>query len=250
MEIITVNQENIEQEHICCAMSKGATNKKEWLKERFKDGLVFKRIDAKAKVFIEYIPTNKAWCPINGDTYMHINCFWVSGKYKGQGFSNQLLEHCINDAKQLGMVGITVLSSKKKKPFLSEGSYLEYKGFKIADSAYPFFELYYLPFTNDAPVPTFKECAKKGMIEDEGMVLYYSDQCPFTNQYVSIVDALAKTYGTSITLHKIETVEQAKQCPSAVTTYSFFHHGRFVTNEIFSAKKFEKYLIEQGFSKI
>lgn len=250
MKIITLDNYNIDQEHICCAMSNGATNKKEWLKERFKDGLVFKKLDARAKVFIEYMPTALSWYPIDGENYMHINCFWVSGQYKGQGLSNVLLEQCIEDAKTKGMDGITIISSKKKKPFLSDGSYLRYKGFKIVDSAYPFFELYYLPFRSDAPLPKFKECAKKGTIEEKGMVLYYSNQCPFTSQYVSTIDNIAKEYGASICLHKIETSKQARRCPSVVTTYSFFNHGSFVTNEIYSAKKFEKYLLEQGFSKI
>ncbi len=44
MNIITVNPDNIEREHICCAISdkKGETcvsSKKAWLKERFQDGV-------------------------------------------------------------------------------------------------------------------------------------------------------------------------------------------------------------------
>ena len=45
MEYIRVTNENIEKEHICCAISNNndiqVSSKKEWLKERFDDGLVF-----------------------------------------------------------------------------------------------------------------------------------------------------------------------------------------------------------------
>lgn len=42
MDYIRVTKENIDKEHICCAMSgKQSFAKKEWLKQRFEDGLVF-----------------------------------------------------------------------------------------------------------------------------------------------------------------------------------------------------------------
>ena len=45
MEYIQVTKENLEQEHICCAISNNndvqVASKKAWLSERFDDGLVF-----------------------------------------------------------------------------------------------------------------------------------------------------------------------------------------------------------------
>ena len=38
-----------------------------------------------------------------------------------------------------------VLTSKKKMPYLSDPKFLGYKGFIRADSAEPYFELFYLP---------------------------------------------------------------------------------------------------------
>ena len=37
--------------------------------------------------FIEYIPAENAWVPINADGYMYIDCLWVSGSFKGKGYS-------------------------------------------------------------------------------------------------------------------------------------------------------------------
>ncbi|HWQ77831.1 MAG TPA: GNAT family N-acetyltransferase, partial [Anaerovoracaceae bacterium] len=249
MEMITVGQENIEREHICCAISdkKGETCvalKKAWLAERFQDGLTFRKLDVRGKVFIEYIPAEKAWCPIIADGYMHINCFWVSGQFKGQGYANQLLEQCVADAKAKGKRGLTTLSSVKKIPFLSDPGYLKYKGFMTADTADPYYELLYLPFADSAPVPQFRDCAKQGKIEEKGMVLYYSDQCPFTDKYAKIVNGIAERRGAVIKLYKIESTGQAQNAPAPFTTYSFFYNGNFVTNEIFSEKKFEKFLDE------
>lgn len=250
--IIAVTADNLEREHICCAISdkKGETcvsSKKAWMRARFADGLMFRKLDARGKVFIEYIPAENAWCPIHAPGYMHINCFWVSGQYAGGGHANRLLAACIEDAKAKGCLGITALASEKKRPFLSDPGYLKHKGFRAADTAEPFFVLYYLPFEENAPVPSFRECAKQGKIEEEGMVLYYSNQCPHTDKYAPLIASLANARGAKITLRKLETAEQAQAAPAPFTTYSFFYKGRFVANEIFGPAKFEKFLDQQGF---
>ena len=69
METITLTLDNIEKEHICCAMSakdNQATSKKEWLKERIQEGLVFTKLNERGKCFIEYIPIEKAWIHLTG----------------------------------------------------------------------------------------------------------------------------------------------------------------------------------------
>ncbi len=54
------------------------------------------------KCFIEYIPDQYAWIPITSNNYMYINCLWVSGSMKGHGYSSDLLNYCIEDARQKG----------------------------------------------------------------------------------------------------------------------------------------------------
>jgi ribosomal protein S18 acetylase RimI-like enzyme len=245
MSIISVNKVNINNEHICCAITdkKGencVSSKKAWLKERFEEGLIFKKLDVRGKVFIEYLPAENAWCPIVAPNYMHINCFWVSGQYKGQGYGNELLENCIKDAQQKGMNGITVISSKKKMPFLSDPIYLKRKGFIVADTAKPYYELLYLPFENTVTIPKFKDSAKEGIIEDKGLVLYYSNQCPHTEKYAPLLQEFAGRFGKTVKLIKYETKEQAQNAPSPFTTYSLFVDGTFVTNEILSESRFKK----------
>ena len=117
MEYIQLTQENLQKEHICCSMTEkkgdhSVTDKKAWLKERMEEGLVFYKADVRGKVFIEYIPAQAAWFPIQTDNWMHINCLWVSGSFKGCGYSDELLEHCIADAKAKGMHGLTILDRK------------------------------------------------------------------------------------------------------------------------------------------
>ena len=137
MDYIQITEENLEKEHICCAIANNkdpqVMAKKEWMYERLKEGLVFLKGDIRGKCFIEYIPAEYAWVPILAEGYMHINCFWVSGSCKGHGYANDLLERCIADAKRKGKIGLTVITSEKKKSFLSDPKYLAYKGFRRAE---------------------------------------------------------------------------------------------------------------------
>lgn len=250
ISIINIDSSNIDREHICCAISekKGencAESKKRWMKGQFENGLVFKRLDGRGKVFIEYIPAENAWCPIDAEGYIFINCFWVSGQFKGKGYGNMLLEECIKAGREQNKNGLVILSSIKKMPFLSDPKFLKYKGFKVCDTAKPYYELLYLPLKENTVVPMFKPCCKNPSINEKGMVLYYSNQCPHTEKYAGIISEIAKSKGESVKLIKLESKEQAQKAPAPFTTYSFFYNGAFVTNEILSESKFLKFLQEK-----
>ena len=101
MEFIQVTKENLEKEHICCAISNNkdvqVSSKKSWLAERFEEGLVFLKSVERGKCFIEYIPAEYAWNPIDAKGYMYIDCLWVAGSFKGHGYSTELLNACIEE---------------------------------------------------------------------------------------------------------------------------------------------------------
>lgn len=249
MEFIRITAENIDKEHICCAMSgKQSIKKKEWLKERFDEGLVFYRSAERGKCFIEYIPAENAWVPVEADGYIYINCMWIAGAMKGHGYSNDLLSHCINDTWKQGKKGVCILSSdKRKKEFLSDPKYMAYKNFSVADTTATGINLMYLPLKKNVQPPKFKECAKTPFISEKGFVIYYTDQCPFTYYWVPRVQEIARNNGIPLKVIHITDKKSAQNVPAPVTTYALFKDGRFVTQAIQSDKKFLKLAgIENG----
>lgn len=239
MGYIRITEENIDREHICCAMSnKQSERKKEWLRERFREGLVFYRSEERGKCFIEYIPAENAWQPLEADGYMHIDCLWVSGSLKGHGYSSELLGECVRDAKEQGRRGLCILSSAKKKGFLADPKYLAYKGFRVADGSDVGIQLWYLPFRDGEEPPRFKDCAKHPRTAESGFVLYYSDQCPFTYYWVPRLAAAAAEHGAALKVVPIDSREAAQNAPSPVTNFALFRDGAFITHEILSEKKF------------
>lgn len=240
MRFIRITKDNVDKEHICCAMSgKQSELKKEWLKKRFDEGLVFYRSEERGKCFIEYIPAENAWVPVEADNYLFINCLWIAGAMKGHGYSNELLKECVEDAKSHGKDGVCIISAEgRKREFLSDAKWLDYKGFKIADTTDVGITLMYLPLVDNATPPKFKECAKHPHVDDDGFVLYYTDQCPFTYYWVPRIESVAKEHGIPLKVIRVGDKETARNLPSPVTTYALFRDGKFVTHAIQSDKKF------------
>ncbi|MBQ1413416.1 MAG: YoaP domain-containing protein [Clostridia bacterium] len=248
MEYIRVTEENLENEHICCAISNNSdtqvSSKKAWLAERFCEGLVFLRAAGRGKCFIEYIPAEYAWNPIDADGYMYIDCLWVSGSLKGHGYANDLLAACVKDSMAKGKTGLCILCAARKKPFLADPKFLKYKGFSVCDEADNGIQLWYMPFSEDAQPPKFRECAKHPRVEQDGYVLYYTNQCPFNAKYVPIVEQTAREHGIPFRSVHISSREEARNAPTPVTTYALFFNGQYLTNEQMNDAKFLKLTVK------
>ena len=245
--IIKITADNIADEHICCAFSdkkctEGYLSKKKWLENQFKEGYTFKKLNVRGKVFIEYCPAEKGWLPIDAPGYMLINCFWVSGRFKGHGNAKSLLNHCIEDSSQMN--GIVVIVAKKKQPFMSEKKFFIKQGFELCDTAEPYFELLYKPFNKNAPKPRIKDCAKNAMCDVEnGLSVYYTNGCPFNEYYVNKeLKSVADKRGIPITITKLETPEQAQNHFVPHSLYSVFYNGKFVTQHVLNEKYFDKFI--------
>ena len=244
MEYIRVTKDNLESEHICCAISNNrdiqVASKKAWMAERFEDGLVFLKGAERGKCFIEYIPAENAWNPLDADGYMYIDCLWVSGAFKGHGYSSDLLGECVRDSREKGKKGLCVLSSAKKKPFLADPKYLAHKGFAVCDEADNGIQLWNLPFAPDAAKPALKDCARHPHVEDKGFVLYYTSQCPFNAKYVPIVEQAARERGIPFRAIHIRSKAEAQSAPTPITTYALFRDGEYLTNEQMNEARFLK----------
>jgi len=237
--------DNIEEEHICCAIGdpkhqNGVDKKKEWMKDKLEDGHVFRKLDARGKIFIEYEPIETAWVPISGENYEYIYCLWVAGRFKGNGIARELLEYAISDAKEKNMSGICTLVAKKKKPFLGEKKFFLHFGFEVVDSIQDY-ELLALKF-DDSDTPKFNENARLMKIDDEDFTIYYTNQCPYVEYEIRELTDYAESNNIKLNFIKIDTLEKAKNAPCIINNWANFYRGEYVSNRILNAKAFEKLL--------
>ena len=251
MAYITLTKENIGAEHICCAFSDKKCKesyelKKEWLKRELDNGYVFRRLDERAKVFIEYVPAERAWVPVEAPGYLMINCFWVSGQYKGKGHGKALLQSAIDDARAQGKNGLATIVGTKKFHFMSDTKWLLQQGFETV-AELPFgFSLLVLKINPEAANPSFRECTLSGECpEKEGLVVYYTNRCSFTEYYVTgSLFCIAQSKGVPLKIVKLETLDQAQSAPTPATIFSLFYNGKFVTTDlsVCTESKFDKML--------
>ena len=242
---INLDMDNIEEEHICCAIGDpkhqdGVDKKKNWMKERLANGHVFRKLDARGKIFIEYEPIETAWVPISGENYEYIYCLWVAGRFKGNGIARELLEYAISDAKEKNMSGICTLVAKKKKPFLGEKKFFLHFGFEVVDSIQDY-ELLALKF-DDSDTPKFNENARLMKIDDEDFTIYYTNQCPYVEYEIRELTDYAESNNIKLNFIKIDSLEKAKNAPCIINNWANFYRGEYVSNRILNAKAFEKLL--------
>ena len=124
-QFINLSPENLSEQHLCCIIRSkkphpGVEAKRQWLAQRLREGHVFRKLDAKATVFIEYAPLETAWVPVAGSNFLYIYCLWVLGDYKGKGYGRALMEYCIDDARKQGKSGVCMLGAQKQKAWLSD----------------------------------------------------------------------------------------------------------------------------------
>lgn len=231
-EFINLTEENLYNEHLCCIIRSrkphpGITAKREWLIDRLKEGHVFRKLNVKGTVFIEYAPLETAWVPIIGADYYYIYCLWATGEYKGKGYGRELMEYCLADARAKGKSGVCMLGAKKQKAWLTDQAFAKKFGFEVADTTESGYEL--LAYSFDGTLPSFTEQAKNSQIKDKKLTIYYDMQCPYILKNIEIVKQYCDTQDVPVTFHLIDTLEKAKALPCVFNNWAVFYKGAFQT---------------------
>ena len=99
-DFVNLTTENLVNEHLCCIIRSkkahpGIDAKRKWLSDRLNEGHVFRKLNAKATVFIEYAPLETAWVSIYHNDRKIGYCLY------GDCFSIKDLEEERHDFKSL-----------------------------------------------------------------------------------------------------------------------------------------------------
>lgn len=231
-DFVNLTTENLPHEHLCCIIRsrkphRGIDAKRQWLADRLKEGHVFRKLNAKATVFIEYAPLETAWVPVTGENYYYLYCLWATGSDKGKGYGRELMEYCIADAREKGKSGICMLGAKKQKHWLSDQSFAKKFGFEVADATDNGYELLALSF--DGTTPRFAQNVKNLEIESKDLTIYYDMQCPYVCQNIEMIRQYCEINGIPLTLIQVDTLQKAKELPCVFNNWAVFYQGKFET---------------------
>ena len=242
---VNLTPENLASEHLCCIIRSkkphpGVEAKRQWLTERLSEGHVFRKLNEKATVFIEYAPLETAWVPVTGSNYYYVYCLWVLGAYKGKGYGKALMEYCLADAKAKGKSGVCMLGAKKQKSWLSDQSFAKKFGFEVVDTTDNGYELLALSF--DGAAPMFTKNAKKQEIEGQELTIYYDMQCPYVEQTIKKVKQYCRENGVPVSFIHVDTLQKAKELPCVFNNWAVFYKGKFETVNLLDGASLKRIL--------
>ena len=246
IEVIEVNSDNLSKYGFLCITNKKHTGyqaKYAWLQEQFQKGLIIRilHVDGKIQGYIEGIPGEFAWRPIDAPGYLFIQCLYTKAKkLRNLGYATKLLESMIKYAKTNKMRGITTITS--------EGSWLAGKSLFLKNSFqevdhFDRFDLVVRQF-QEAPLPKF--IINEDLLQNyKGLHLLYSAQCPYNISVIPDLQATANDLKIHLNLHELKTAKEAQQSPSLYGTFVLIHNGKIYADHYISKTRFKNILTKE-----
>ena len=243
--IVEVTAENI-TEHpgaICFINPKHESygHKIEWMRGRFNEGLRIRLLylaGEKGPVgYVEYIPAERCWRPVNAANYMFIHCLWTNRKkYQHQGLGKALLDTVEADAA--GMNGIAVVTSDKA--FMATKEIFLKHGYDVIEES----------GKDQLLAKQFRNCEKPKMNDRnaalanyrEGMTMLYSCQCPWVARFIDEVQPVLKEKNLEANIIEIESAEEAQKAPSLYGVFNLIWNGKILADRYISLTRLKNIL--------
>ena len=242
MEIITLTPENVEEHTFFCIKNikeEGFKAKQRWFNERIKEGMEIKLLyadDKKLVGFIEYLPAENAWRPVDATGYVFIHCIFVyPNKYRSTGVASVLIDQAVDYASQKGMDGVCTMTSQG--PWIATKKLFQKRGFEKTDKLGRF-ELMTLKLNAEADDPKLINWEEK-LPGYEGWHLLYADQCPWHDKGVQTIKKTAADKNIDLKVSKISSSEEAKKVPSGFGVFALVKDGKLLEDHYISKRRFE-----------
>ena len=242
--LIKIGPENLAEYGIGCIRNRehpGYMHKIDWLQRRFAEGLrilQFCEETTKPMAFLEYVPGEFAWRPVNAQGWLFIHCLWViSAEQRHAGLGTRLIQACVQEAKRDGRIGVAAMVSNGmwmagEKIFLNNGFT------KVAERDR--FALVVHSLRKGAK-PEFRDIDKYTATY-QGLHIVYSNQCPMLLKSVNDVSEMAAQHGIKVRVTALENACEAQNAPSYYGTFSLLWNGRLLSDHYVSKGRFKNIL--------
>ncbi|MFI5173267.1 MAG: GNAT family N-acetyltransferase [Terriglobia bacterium] len=221
--------------------NQGYQPKVEWLQRRFAEGLrflLFRNEKGKPLAFLEYVPGEYAWRPVDARGWLFVHCLWVypSGKKVG-GLGRRLIQACLEEARQTGATGVAAL--------VSDGAWMAGKqiflknGFKqIAETDRFQLVVYRLKKGQE---PQLRDISSN-LAKYRGLHIVYSTQCPMLPKSVNDLSEMAAEHGLKLNVTVLKSPREAQNAPSYYGVFNLVWNGRLLSDHYVSKGRFKNIL--------
>jgi hypothetical protein len=227
---------------------RGFQAKGAWLEQRFREGLryLLARDGAgKPLAFLEYVPGEYAWRPVDACGWWFVHCLWVfrRGQQVG-GLGSRLIQACVEEARRQRVVGVAAMVSDG--PWMAGRQVFIKNGFRQAGEADRFQLVTHR--LRKGPAPRFRETAP-ARFDRRGLHLVYCAQCPMLQKSVDDLSGMAAEHGLKMKLTVLDSAKAAQHAPSYYGVFSLLWNGRLLSDHYVSRGRFKNLLSRQILKK-
>ncbi len=215
-----------------------------WLEERFREGLRFLLFrDGKGRplAYLEYVPGEYAWRPVDAAGWLFVHCLWVYPKGQAVGgLGGRLIQACIEEARQAGTRGVAVLVSEG--PWMAgKQVFLRNEFVQVAERDR--FQLL-VHRLRDGPEPRFRDLGAK-WAKHKGLHIVYSAQCPYLPKSANDISVMAEEHGLKVKVTELRSAREAQDAPSYYGVVSLLWNGQLLSDHYVSKGRFKNMLKEE-----
>jgi hypothetical protein len=243
--LIDVTPQNVAKRGLFCLKNTkhpGFKAKQAWFEERYEDGLRLRLVlneEGKQAGFIEFVPAEMAWRPVDAPGYLFIHCLFIYGRENaGKGFASALIQSCVDDAQRQGKSGVAATCS--------EGSWLTGKRVFLAQDFVEVdhrerYDLVARKLDPNASDATLLDWTRHRS-EFSGWNLLYTDQCPYHDRSATELVEMARSFEVKLNVTKLTTAREAQRGPTGFGTYAVLRDGRVLEDHYISKGRFRNIL--------
>jgi hypothetical protein len=239
-----VGPENVSGCGIGCITNRkheGHGQKVGWLRERFGEGLrffLFRDGTGAPLAFLEYVPGEYAWRPVDARGWLFIHCLWVypRGQAVG-GLGSRLIQASVEEARRQGTRGVAALVSDG--PWMAGPAVFLRNGFTVVAERDRFSLV--ASRLADGPAPRFRDLSPRWR-RQRGLHIVYCAQCPYLPKSVADVSAIAREHGVKVRVTVLRSAREAQEAPSYYGVFNLLWNGRLLSDHYVSKGRFRNIL--------
>ncbi len=219
----------------------GFQPKVDWLQKRFGEGLrflLFRTDRGKPLGFLEYVPGEYAWRPIDAAGWLFVHCLWVypAGQKIG-GLGSKLIQACIDEAVALDATGVAAIVSDG--PWMVGSQIFSDHGFEEVDTADRFQLVVHR--LRKGPVPRFRDI-RRSLRRYKGLHVVYAPQCPYLPKSVHDLSEMAAEHGLDLHVTVLDSAKKAQNAPTYYGVFNLIWNGRLLSDHYVSKGRFKNIL--------
>ena len=219
----------------------GFRPKVEWLQERFAEGLrflLFRNEKGKPLAFLEYVPGEYAWRPVDAKGWLFVHCLWVYPRgQKVGGLGSRLIRACVEEARQAEAIGVAAMVSDGtwmagRQAFFKNG----FEQIAEADR----FQLVAHRLKKGLE-PRFRDISGN-LAKYRGLHIVYTAQCPMLPKSVDDLSEMAAAHGLKLNITVLNNPREAQNAPSYYGVFNLVWNGRLLSDHYVSKGRFKHIL--------